>query len=121
MLFKCKEEKKQVDVQSEEIHPAFPGFEKIKLTARQKKQSVHFYNPNWNQCYFEITILLPKGEELFHSGLLAPGEEITEIQINYPLEPGNYPNSIIEYSCYELGSMFPFRGAGIVTELEVVE
>ncbi len=100
---------------------AIPGFEQMQFTARQKEQCVYLYNPSRNTCYFEITLLLPGGEELFHSGLLAPGKAIEKIKLNYTLEPGTYVDSILVYSCYSIGDMSPLNGANITFDLEVIE
>lgn len=99
---------------------AIPGFEKMQLIARKKEQSVYFYNPIRNNCYFELTLLLPGGEEIFHSGLLAPGKTIESITLNYTLEPGIYRDSILVYSCYSMGNMSPLNGANITFDLEVI-
>ncbi len=100
---------------------AIPGFETLSLKARQISQKVNFYNPSRNNCYFEITVCLESGEELFHSGLLAPGKTIEEIKLNYPLEPGTYENTTITYTCYAIGSMEKLNGANILFDLEVIQ
>ena len=98
-----------------------PGFERMQFVARQKEQTVNFYNPARNECYFEITLLLPSGEELFHSGLLAPGKNIDSITLNYALEPGTYEGATLRYSCYSIGDMAQLNGANITFDLEVTK
>lgn len=100
---------------------AIPGFDKMHMVARQREQVVNLYNPSRNNCYFEITILLPTGEELFHSGLLAPGKTISDIKLNHTLEPGVYDGAILQYSCYSIGDMSELNGANITFDLEVIQ
>lgn len=100
---------------------AIPGFDKMQMIARQREQTVNLYNPSRNNCYFEITILLSTGEELFHSGLLAPGKTITDIKLNHTLEPGVYEGAILQYSCYSIGDMSELNGANITFDLEVIK
>lgn len=45
---------------------AIPGYEAIPLKAGQNEQSVSFYNPARNDCYFVVSLIL-NGEELFAS------------------------------------------------------
>lgn len=100
---------------------AIPGFDKMQMIARQKEQIVNLYNPSRNNCYFELTILLSTGEELFHSGLLAPRKTITEIKLNHTLESGVYEGAILRYSCYSIGDMSELNGANITFDLEVIQ
>jgi len=98
-----------------------PGFEALTIKARKTTQSVELYNPERNQCYFEISICLPEGTELFRSGLLAPGKSINTIELSHALEPGIYPDAIIKYSCFALDTLELLNGADVTFILEVVQ
>lgn len=100
---------------------SIPGFERLVFKARHADQKVRFYNPERNKCYFEISICLPDGAEVFRSGLLAPGKSISSISLKYALEPGKYEGATLIYSCYSIGSMESLNGANIIFDLEVVE
>lgn len=120
-LTESSETKNEVIVTKQANAISVPGFERMQFVARQKEQSVNFYNPERNNCYFEITLLLQGGEELFHSGLLAPGKSIDSITLNYTLEPGTYEGATLRYSCYSLGDMSQLNGANITFDLEVTK
>lgn len=51
---------------------SIPGFSRLSFKAGQTAQNVAFYNPEGNTCAFEISIILPSGKEIFHSGRLLP-------------------------------------------------
>lgn len=97
---------------------AIPGYEEIRLKADQTTQSVSFYNPDDNNCYFVISLFIGN-TELYTSEMIAPGGEITEIELIQPLSHGVYYEGIIRYSCYDLDTMEKLNGADVVTRLEV--
>ena len=100
---------------------SIPGFERLTFQARQTEQQVDFYNPEQNNCYFEIMLLLPDETEIFRSGLLAPGKTITSITLQHALEPGVYERAILRYSCYSIGNMEPLNGTDTIFDLEVLQ
>ena len=97
---------------------AIPGFEAIQLKAGQQEQSVSFYNPAGNSCYFQLALIL-EGEELFTSDMIAPGEELHDICITQPLAAGVYYDARIRYRSFDLDSMEELNGAEVVTILDV--
>ncbi len=98
-----------------------PGFERITLKARESTQSVNLYNPAHNTCYFEVSLCLPEGTEIFHSGLIAPGQTVQEIELSHTLEAGNYEGAILKYDCSALDDLSPLNGAVIEIALEVTK
>lgn len=59
-------------------------------------------NPEGNPCYFSFVITLEdSGEELYHSAMVKPGDTIKSININRPLESGQY-NVLIQILTNEL-------------------
>jgi len=96
-----------------------PGFEK--LTAEQGTiHSSGISNPAKNECYIIVSMIMPDGSEIYHSGILAPGQELDSITFPYPLDSGVYEGVITRYSCYALDTMQPLNGADVTFTLEVL-
>lgn len=64
---------------------SIPGYESLNFTAGKKKQSVNFYNPEENTCFFRISLVIDNGngtgtgaseEIIWTSELIEPGEEV---------------------------------------------
>ena len=97
---------------------AIPGYEKLAMKAGQVDQVVDFYNPEENECYFRISLILEDGTELFSSGMTKPGQRINKIEISRPLKAGTYKNTVLRYDCYALESLQPLNGSEAVLNLE---
>lgn len=97
-----------------------PGFDKLQITASTGQQAAPFYNPAGNACYFVISLFLPSGEEIFRSGLVAPGESLSTMALASVPPAGAYENSILRYSCYSLDSMQPMNGADVKLTIEII-
>ena len=92
---------------------SIPGKDSIKIQANAKSVSVDLYNPKDNKCYFEISILLEDGTELYKSKLVKPGQNIYKINLNKELEKDTY-NATIHYSTYTMdGNYTPLNGANV--------
>lgn len=98
-----------------------PGYEVITMRAGEFSQKVRFFNPEGNQCYFQITIQLPDRTELFRSGMIPPGRTIEEIKLEETLEAGTYEGAFLLYSCYSLTDLQELNGATTQFTLEVVK
>ena len=81
---------------------SIPGFSRLSFKAGQTAQNVAFYNPEGNPCAFEISIILPSGKEIFHSGRLLPGEKLEQIEIDAALPAAIYEATTLRYSCFSL-------------------
>lgn len=121
---------------------SIPGYGSLDFKAGKKKQSVNFYNPEENTCYFRISLVLKaddstetgkaagaeetenangadsKEEVLWTSELIEPGEEIKSIKISKELESGEYP-SILKYECFSLKDETPLNGSNVELILTV--
>ena len=123
---------------------SIPGFESLDFKAGRKKQSVNFYNPEENTCYFRISLVLeqdngaetgnasgdaPGNEQgaagsaenetvLWTSDLIEPGEEVGSITLNKELESGEYP-AILKYECFSLKDETPLNGSNVELTLKV--
>lgn len=113
--------KKESNKDSETEMIAIPGFESLSLEKNQSKQSVNFYNPEKNNCYFKLTLLLPDGTVIWKSKYIEPGNGIYEIDLDNPLEEGEYENAVLKYQCYTLNDeQTPLNGSEIKFKLFVL-
>lgn len=96
-----------------------PGFSSVTFSAGTTEQNMTLYNPEKNNCYFIISLLLPDGTEIYKSGMLKPGEVIEKITLTKALEAGLYDNAVIRYDCYEIGTLQQLNGANAKFNLEV--
>ena len=111
---------------------AIPGYESLTFTAGKKKQSVNFYNPKENTCYFRISLVVKdetdtaNGEEgnageetvLWTSDFIEPGEHVKSIKLSKELESGEY-TATLKYECFRLQDKTPLNGSNIELILNV--
>lgn len=98
---------------------SIPGMESMTIPANTATVSTRLYNPEDNPCYFEISITLEDGTELYHSKLVSPGQELYEIELAQTLEAGTY-SAILHYSTYSLeDGTTPMNGASVPFTLYV--
>lgn len=97
-----------------------PGFEALTIKAGETKAKAHIYNPESNECYFEVSIILKdSGREIYKSKLIKPGQNLYEIKLNKAMSKGSY-NAVLHYSTYTMdGNYAPLNGANIPFELNV--
>lgn len=81
---------------------AIPGYEGIHLESDTKAQSVGFPNPSQNACYFQITLFLEDGTQLWQSELVKPGEISEPIFLSQPLAKGTYSNARLRFDCFSM-------------------
>lgn len=97
---------------------AVPGYEKLDFKAGQTKQTVKLYNPKENTCYFKMSLVLD-GEVIWTSDLLEPGMAFEEIELDRPLDAGEYKGVLLKYDCFSLKDQHQFNGAEIKVDIEV--
>ena len=91
---------------------SIPGYEGLTLEANSKKQTISLSNPAQNQCYFQISLFLEDGTELWQSDLIKPGETSKPIKLKQKLEVGTYTNAFLKYSCFKMDKdLTPLNGA----------
>lgn len=130
------EQKTEKDYSNIEMNPniSIPGYESLEFKAGTKKQSVSFYNPEENTCYFRISLVLKsdngteaggtagdseaKEEVLWTSELIEPGEEVKSIKLVKELESGDY-SAYLKYECFSLKDETPLNGSNIELILNV--
>lgn len=96
-----------------------PGYPSITLPANKEDVTVALLNPEGNPCYFTFTLVLRDNDEvLYTSGMVAPGQVITDITLSRPLEAGEY-NAVIRISTASLTDGSAMNGANVETVLVV--
>lgn len=113
--------KKNNSAQKKSESIAIPGFESMTFIKNQSHQSVNFYNPNVNNCYFKLSLLLPDGVQIWESKYIEPGNGIYEIDLDNLLEEGEYEGAILKYQCYTMDEkQSPLNGSEIKFKLNVI-
>ena len=139
-------DKPKKDYSNIEMNPniSIPGYESLDFVAGKKKQSVNFYNPEENTCYFRISLVLEQGNGaetgnasgdapgneqeaigsaenetvLWTSELIEPGEQVKSIKLEQALKSGEYP-ALLKYECFSLKDQTPLNGSNIALTLRV--
>lgn len=81
---------------------AVPGFEKMTIRAGTTSQDIWIYNPEKNNCYFVVSIILPDGKTVYKSGFIAPGKAIYKAEFTQQIRAGIYENTVLQYGFYTL-------------------
>ena len=72
-----------------------PGYSDVTFLAGARDVQIILPNPEGNPCYFRFVLVLKETEEtVYRSGLVPPGQAITDITLSRPLEAGAYPLEI---------------------------
>ena len=99
---------------------SIPGYSALDFVAGQTTQSVSFVNPEENDCYFIISILLPDGTNIYTSQLIPPGKGLYEIELDTPLETGEYEGAQLQYRCIDMeDTSIEYNGANMALTLRV--
>lgn len=93
---------------------SIPGVDSMTIEAETTKVSVNIYNPENNNCYFEVSIIIEDdNEEIYKSKLIKPGQSLYEIELNQQIKKGTY-NANLHYNTYTMdGNYTPLNGANI--------
>ena len=95
------------------------GFSELHMKSGELNQSFDFRNPNTNDCYMDITLLLSDGTKLFEIKRIEPGYGIKEVQLNDVLENGDYLNCCFNVQCFSLKDDTQLNGASMSVDLYV--
>lgn len=97
-----------------------PGYSTIYVPQGAKEVEVNFFNPEENDVYFEICLVIADTEEeIYKSKLLSPGQHLYSIELNDTLDKGTYDMNII-YNTYSMDEDYtPKNGATVACELVV--
>lgn len=94
-----------------------PGITGLNMKSKQLKQTVDFYNPDSNLCYFKISLYLSDDTLIYQSDYLKPSEHITEITLHQALRRGIYKNCRLVYQCYSLTDKSELNSGEIKLEI----
>lgn len=95
-----------------------PGMTGIVMKSGQLEQTVDFYNPEQNACYFVLSLYLSNNTLIYQSDFLAPGEHITEITLCQALQRGVYGKCRLVYECFTLDNKCPLNTGEVVLEIK---
>ncbi len=89
-----------LDLVTDPDHIAIPGYSELKMVADTDILYVALWNPDGNPCYFKFSIIMDD-EVLYESGLVAPGQAVTEVQLSKEIPQGIY-DATIKIRTYDL-------------------
>ena len=78
-----------------------PGYSKAEMNAGDTSLKLSIGNPKDNNVGFFASLALDDGTILYESGLLKPGQGLTEVPLTKTLEKGTY-NAKVIYRCVAL-------------------
>lgn len=91
-----------------------PGYKQIVVAKDSVKQSVTLLNPERNNVYFRISMILTEtGEEIYKSNLIQPGQTLYEIELSKTVSAGEYPLTIKYETFTTDGEFTPQNGASM--------
>lgn len=96
---------------------SIPCFESLVFTANEKTQKVNLYNPEQNNCYFVITLIVGV-DTLYQSKMIPPGTGFYEIELTDVLDVGKYAATIV-YECYSIDDLSPMNGGAFHFDVHV--
>lgn len=101
---------------------AFPAFKEVKAIEGSDKLYIALENPSFNEAYLQFTMYMDNSNApIYESGLVKPGQAITEIPLNSPLEPGTH-NIKLEMKAYAPGdNKTSLNGTNVDFQLQVLE
>ncbi len=108
----------QLPQNGDNVSVALPGFKSLNFYANETSQKVNLYNPEENTVLLQIS-LLADGKEIYKSGYVEPGKGFYDIELNEPLEVGEYAG-ILKYQCF-LDNGKEMNGAEVQFNLIVEE
>lgn len=95
------------------------GFSELHMKSGELNQPFDFCNPNTNDCYMDIELLLSDGTKLFEIKRIEPEYGIKEVQLNDVLENGDYLNCCFNVQCFSLKDDTQLNGASMSVDLYV--
>lgn len=96
-----------------------PGYKSISIEADTTEVSVNLHNPEKNNCYFVIRLVLLDPEEtLYESKMIEPGKGLYHIVLSRALRSGSY-RAQLQYEPYDMATLARLNGAVINLDLIV--
>ena len=94
-----------------------PGMTGLTMKAGQLEQTVDFYNPEQNECFFKISLYLSDNTLIYQSDYIAPSEHITDIALMQVLERGIYGKCRLVYDCFALDNKAALNSGAVILEI----
>lgn len=94
-----------------------PGMTGLTMKAGQLEQTVDFYNPEQNECYFRISLYLSDNTLIYQSDYIAPSEHVTDISLKQVLECGVYGKCRLVYDCFALEDKSALNSGEVILEI----
>lgn len=99
---------------------ALPGYRSIQLRADTLEQYVNLHNPQGNNCYFVMSLVLPDGTQIWKSRMIPPGSGLYQITLDETIPAGTYEDSTLVYECYRQDDeLTELNGSEVRLTLEV--
>lgn len=77
-----------------------PGLTEIVFIANQTNQEVNLYNPERNDCYFQMSLYVDD-DLLWQSGNIAPGKGYYQINLNKPFKQDGEAEGYLKIRCFK--------------------
>lgn len=100
---------------------AIPGYKSITLKASVKEQSVSLVNPEQNNCYFVLSLILEDGTDIYKSKMIPPGKWLYKIELTKTLTAGTYENCTLKYETYRMDETLASMNGADVNVTLIVE
>lgn len=94
-----------------------PGMTGLTMKAGLLEQTVDFYNPEQNECFFKISLYLSDNTLIYQSDYIAPSEHITDIALMQVLERGIYGKCRLVYDCFALDNKAALNSGEVILEI----
>lgn len=97
---------------------SIPAASGMNMAAGQTTQTVDLYNPDENDCYFQISLYLSDDTLIYQSDLIEPSEHILDIELLQELDRGVYKNCKLSYNCFTLDdTLTPLNNAEVILDI----
>lgn len=113
-LWTGERQTERINIAKEEI--SIPGFTSLVFKANEREQSVNFYNPEGNHCYFQMSLFI-NGVSYWESGYVEPGKGYYQIRLNNTLNVGEYEGRLV-IRCFAQNGV-SLNGANVMFHLTV--
>ena len=99
---------------------AIPGYSTICFPEGEKRVEITLYNPEKNNCLFGFELYIDgKENPIATTGLVEPGKAVQNVELNEPLQAGNYKLKI-KVNTYTIDTKSKLNNAIVYTDLQVL-
>lgn len=88
---------------------SIPGFSKIVFNHGTKEQPFKFHNPETNNCYMNISLVVDN-EVIFEMERIEPGYGVKEIKLSKTLDSGLYTDCTFSVKCFSMDNDTQLNG-----------